>query len=115
MRDVTMVTPEKWFDHKVLRKGVVGSWQRWNGRRRPLLMGMAKNAKPPTTEQLRRDIDSGRTGDKAPGLDPAAAPLGTDEEAGGAGPSAAEIAQARANERRNVRGDNEVDPRKTPG
>ena len=34
-----------------------------------------------TAEQLRSDIDSGRTGDNAP--DPAAAPLGTDEEAAG--------------------------------
>ena len=29
-------------------------------------------------------IDSGATGDKVPGFDPAAAPLGTDDEAGGA-------------------------------
>lgn len=36
-----------------------------------------------TPDQLRDDIDSGRTGDKVPGADPAAAPLGTDEEAAG--------------------------------
>ena len=36
-----------------------------------------------TTEQLRHDIDRGRTGDKVDAIDPAAAPLGTDEEAAG--------------------------------
>ena len=38
---------------------------------------------PKTTEQLRHDIDTGKTGDKIPFPDPAAAPLGTDEEAAG--------------------------------
>jgi hypothetical protein len=38
---------------------------------------------PSTTSQLRQDIDSGRTGDKVNWPDPAAAPLGTDDEAGG--------------------------------
>lgn len=33
--------------------------------------------------EIRGDIDAGRTGDKVPGVDPAAAPLGTDEEAAG--------------------------------
>jgi hypothetical protein len=33
--------------------------------------------------KLRRDIDAGRTADKSPGIDPAAAPLGTDDEAAG--------------------------------
>ena len=33
--------------------------------------------------RLRADIDRGRTGDKTPGHDPAAAPLGTDDEAAG--------------------------------
>jgi hypothetical protein len=36
-----------------------------------------------TLEQLRKDIDSGRTRDKVTGPDPAAAPLGADEEAAG--------------------------------
>jgi hypothetical protein len=36
-----------------------------------------------TTEQLRDEIDRGRTGDKVDAIDPAAAPLGTDEEAAG--------------------------------
>jgi hypothetical protein len=43
--------------------------------------------KAPTTEQLRRDIDKGRSGSKVDFPDPAAAPLGTDDEAGGTPPS----------------------------
>ena len=53
-----------------------------------------------TSSQLGRDIDSGRTGDKTPGFDPAAAPLGTDDEAGGAPPTPEDIDQARRAERR---------------
>jgi hypothetical protein len=34
-------------------------------------------------EKLREDIDTGRTGDKVRHADPAAAPLGADEEAAG--------------------------------
>jgi hypothetical protein len=71
--------------------------------------------KPSTAAQLRGDIDQGRTGDKAKGLDPAAAPMETDAEAGGAPPTTAEIEQARAHERRG--GDpnpNASDPAKTP-
>ena len=44
----------------------------------------------PTTSQLKSAIDSGKTGDKVPYPDPAAAPLGTDAETGGTGPTAAE-------------------------
>jgi hypothetical protein len=40
-----------------------------------------------TPANLRQAIDSGKTADKVPGLDPAAAPLGTDAEAGGAAAS----------------------------
>jgi hypothetical protein len=36
-----------------------------------------------TTEQLRIAIDRGYSGDKVDAADPAAAPLGTDDEAGG--------------------------------
>lgn len=36
-----------------------------------------------TADRLRSDIDSGRTGDKVRAPDPAAAPLGADEEAAG--------------------------------
>jgi hypothetical protein len=49
--------------------------------------------------QLKADIDAGRTGDKVGGFDPGAAPLGTDEEAGGAPPSPGEVALAREAER----------------
>ncbi|HEX8234008.1 MAG TPA: hypothetical protein VF559_11770 [Caulobacteraceae bacterium] len=50
--------------------------------------------------QLKADYDSGRTGDKVAVGDPAASPLGTDEEAGGAPLSGESIAQARAQETR---------------
>jgi hypothetical protein len=42
-----------------------------------------------TTDELRIDIDSGRTGDKVDWPDPAMAPLGTDDEAAGMPPSRA--------------------------
>ena len=51
--------------------------------------------KQPTTAQLRDDIDHGRTGDKVKVSDPAAAPLGTDEEAAGTPPSGEAVRQAR--------------------
>ena len=38
-----------------------------------------------TAEQLRAEIDSGRTRDKVAASDPATVPLGTDEEAAGTG------------------------------
>jgi hypothetical protein len=44
----------------------------------------------PTTDQLRSAIDSESTGEKVNFPDPAAAPLGTDAEAAGEPPSAAE-------------------------
>jgi hypothetical protein len=47
---------------------------------------------PDNTSRLRHEIDSGRTGDKVDFVDPAAAPLGTDEEAGGRTPAPAEVA-----------------------
>ncbi len=68
----------------------------------------------PTAAQLRGDIDRGRTGDKAAGVDPAAAPMETDAEAGGTPPTPAEIAQARRAERRSEGGANENAPEKTP-
>ena len=49
--------------------------------------------------QLQHDINSGRTGDKVAGFDPAAAPLGTDEEAGGSRNDPQVIHQARLTER----------------
>jgi hypothetical protein len=48
-----------------------------------------------TLEQLRADIDSGRTGDKVSAPDPAMAPLGTDDEAAGTPPSPAAVALTR--------------------
>jgi len=54
----------------------------------------------PNAAQLSGDINSGRSGDKVAGFDPAAAPLGTDEEAGGYSPTPGEIAQARELENR---------------
>jgi hypothetical protein len=49
-------------------------------------------------EELRWAIDHGRAGDKVDYPDPAAAPLGTDDEAGGAAPSSAAVRQAMAAE-----------------
>lgn len=48
---------------------------------------MSREHDVPTTDQLRKEIDRGQTGDKAPGTDPAAAPLGTDDEASGHPPT----------------------------
>jgi hypothetical protein len=50
--------------------------------------------------RLKNDINSGRTGDKVPAFDPAAAPLGTDEEAAGTPVPGAAVEMARANENR---------------
>jgi hypothetical protein len=50
--------------------------------------------------RLKNDINSGRTGDKVPAFDPAAAPLGTDEEAAGTPVPSEAVAMARANENR---------------
>ena len=73
---------------------------------------MAK--KKPTAAQLRGDINSGKT-DKTPGFDPAAAPMETDAEAGGAPPTPEEVAQARSLERRGIEGRrNSAAPQKTP-
>jgi hypothetical protein len=52
----------------------------------------------PNTAQLKADIDSGRTNDKVAWSDPAASPLGTDDEAAGTPPSPARVAMARAAE-----------------
>ena len=53
---------------------------------------------PDTADRLRRDIDSGATGDNVAFQDPAAAPLGTDDEAAGTPNSAEQVRQARAAE-----------------
>ena len=49
-------------------------------------------------EQLRQDIDHGRTGDKVNFADPAAAPLGTDDEASGFPPTSEQVRRSRAAE-----------------
>lgn len=61
-----------------------------------------------TTDRLRHDIDRGVAGDKVVFSDPAAAPLGTDDEAAGTPLSRARIALAGAHETLqfgNARGD----------
>lgn len=52
----------------------------------------------PTADRLRYEIDRGRGGDKVDARDPAVAPLGTDDEAGGSPPTPAQIKQAYAYE-----------------
>jgi hypothetical protein len=54
----------------------------------------ARRARQPTAAELRARIDSGATGDKVPGSDPVAAPLGTDDEAAGTPPDPASVAPA---------------------
>ena len=74
----------------------------------------------PNVTHLRRDIEAGATGDKLPMLDPAASPLGTDDEAGGVPPTSAEVAAARAAERgaesasRGVGGNTGPNPARVP-
>lgn len=58
----------------------------------------------PNVAHLKQDIAGGATGDKIPMLDPAAAPLGTDDEAAGTPPTWREVAEARAAERATSRG-----------
>jgi hypothetical protein len=48
-----------------------------------------------TSDRLRDDIDHGRAGDKTDWSDPAAAPLGTDDEAAGFPPTAEQLQMAR--------------------
>ncbi|WP_429912189.1 hypothetical protein [Glycocaulis sp.] len=57
---------------------------------------MAKS--PTTVDQLRHDIDRGRTHDKVDFPDPAAAPLGADEEAAGTQVTPSQARQARRDE-----------------
>lgn len=54
---------------------------------------MSPDKPHPTSDQIRAAIDSGRTGGKVNALDPAAAPLGTDAEAGGTPPTPEERMQ----------------------
>ena len=58
---------------------------------------------PQTTQQLKADIDSGKTGDKvAEGFDPGLSTLGTDDEAAGTPNTPEQVAMARALEKRNA-------------
>ena len=61
---------------------------------------MARHEDPKTADRLRKDIDRGKAGDKTDYPDPAAAPLGTDAEAGGNPPSEEELRIAREAELR---------------
>jgi hypothetical protein len=56
-----------------------------------------------TIDQLRSDIDHGRTGDKVDFPDPAAAPLGTDEEAAGTPIDPRDVTSTRLRERARYR------------
>ena len=58
------------------------------------------SGRPSNVTELRARIDAGRTGDKTPGVDPAAAPLGTDEEAAGTPPDPAAVATVLEDETR---------------
>ena len=51
-----------------------------------------------TSDRLRKEIDRGQSGDKTDFPDPAAAPLGTDAEAGGNAPTREQLKRARENE-----------------
>jgi hypothetical protein len=53
---------------------------------------------PPTSDQVRDQIDRGGADDKVPFSDPAASPLGSDDEAGGAPPTAEQRAAAHRQE-----------------
>jgi len=53
-------------------------------------------AHPPTADRMRHDISRGLSGDKVNHPDPAAAPLGTDDEAAGHPPSSDELRIAAA-------------------
>jgi hypothetical protein len=58
---------------------------------------------PPTTQQLKSDIDSGKTGDRAvEGFDLGLSTLGTDDEAAGSPNTPEQVALARALEKRNA-------------
>ena len=58
------------------------------GRRGGRPGGQNGNGGPVAASRRKAEIDRGLTEDKVPGFDPAAAPLGTDDEAAGAPPQA---------------------------
>ena len=65
-------------------------------------MPTATEPKRSTADQLRHDIDRGRTGDKVSWPDPASVPLGTDEGAAGTPLAPGDVAAARRAERRGL-------------
>jgi len=72
---------------------------RWERSRLASVAGqMTHERRGSTAAQLKDDIDSGRTGDKVQVIDPAAAPVGTDEEAAGTPVAPETISQARQTE-----------------
>jgi hypothetical protein len=74
-----------------------------------LVVDLVKVASMTTTERLRGEIDSHRTGDKVAGNDPAAAPLGTDEEAAGTPVDSKAVEQARRYELADAKPDTRED------
>ncbi len=57
----------------------------------------------PTTQQLKADINAGKTGDKVvEGFDPGLSTLGTDDEAAGSPNTPEQVALAQALEKRNA-------------
>jgi hypothetical protein len=58
-----------------------------------------------TPPELQADIDAGLTGDKVDVFDPAAAPLGTDDEAAGQPSEPEQVALTRAQEHKSFAGD----------
>lgn len=67
-----------------------------------------------TADALRHSLDRGRGGDKTDFSDPAAAPLGTDDEAAGFPPTAEQVRMAAASEL-GPRPDEVAQKRRTPG
>jgi len=61
-------------------------------------MTRAKKDEGATADQLREEIDRGGAGDKTAFSDPAAAPLGTDDEAAGTPPTSDQVDTATAAE-----------------
>jgi hypothetical protein len=64
------------------------------------MAGIAMIRKTTYAAQLREDVDEARTGDKVDAVDPAAAPLGTDDEAAGKKTVSDAVAVARETERK---------------
>lgn len=60
---------------------------------------MEPSRQPDSWERVRSEIDRGQMGDKIAHPDPASAPLGTDEEAGGARTDPADVARSAEAER----------------